>query len=117
MVEYGTADIDFEVPFEGTVFTIGGHVHTDNGWYVNNNGKITDVQFGDEGATVADGAVLALTTGTARKYDTDPAIDGYEMGSSFPNNIRFDVVTIREDGSVLLTRIGAGNDRIYSYAV
>ncbi len=109
------AALDFTgVQFNGTIFTLAGHEHADDAWYVNNNGGLTNVQFGSEEAA-ADGAVLSILTGNASWYNTSASVDGVQMNSTYPNSMRFDIVTINDDGSVKLTRIGAGQSRSFAY--
>ncbi len=112
-------DFDFEKKFEGNIITLAGHEHLDLAWYINNDAKGTDkdVMFGSS-ERAGDGAILAINTGAANPYSTNPENqrnDGITMKYEGTESLRFDIVTLRDDGSVLLTRIGAGRDRVFAY--
>ncbi len=109
------AALDFTgINFDETIFTMAGHEHADDAWYLNNNGGRTNVQFGSE-ESAADGGVLSILTGNASWYNTNSNADGVSMNSTYPYNFRFDIVTIHDDGSVTTTRIGAGQSRTFAY--
>ncbi len=125
------ASIDFGTEtYKKTVLTIGGHCHSDNAFYKYNYSTFYDTKSdpNNGGAPYADVALeyegtldphafLYITTGTCTYSHAGSAIDnanyGYDMNSTFPDSVRFDVVTIKDDGSVRLTRIGYGEDRIF----
>ncbi len=113
--------------YEGTIFTISGHCHSDNAFYKNNFDAtvsdedrktiLADVALGYEG-TLNDRAILTITTGTTSGGHisaVDTATYGYNMqsGANFYDILRFDIVTIMDDGSVKTTRIGYGTDRFF----
>ncbi len=118
LIEAFNENVDFERPYGGTLITLSGHTHSDNAWYGNNYADGTDlhVQFGSS-EPAGDGAVLMISTGTAIANSVQGAknVDGVSMGSEMPDNVRFDIVTIVGDGSVVLTRIGAGQSRSFAY--
>ncbi len=61
--------------------------------------------------------VCAIATGTSVYSHHDSAaaeVDGGEkMTNDVPLKVRFDIVTIKDDGTVKLTRIGYGDDRAF----
>ncbi len=122
-------DYDFEKKFEGRIISLAGHSHVDSAWYINNGPKkegvdtsggspyrrnIRDVIFGST-ASADEGDILALSVGVATPYAINPIrerFDGVNMTRDGGiDSLRFDIVTLRDDGSVLITRIGAGQDR------
>ncbi len=114
----------FDKAFEGNIITIGGHHHADYGYYVDYNANYsttenpvisaTNVQFGST-ETAGDGVVLSITTGTPVNYQEEPSVDGVDLTGTYPDNMRFDIITICDDGSVKATRIGAGVSREWAY--
>ncbi len=123
MLEYAKlTDFDFETAFDGNVITLAGHVHNDHAWYVNSDGIITNNESKNVSTgsleSANSGAVLAIVTGTTNYMSVNPIdqrADGVNMSNKMPDNVRFDIVTIKEDGSVQLTRIGAGESRYFAY--
>ncbi len=103
----------FDSAFSGNIITIGGHNHADYGYYVDTD-SVTSVQFGSNDA-VTGGTILSITTGTPVNNQEQPDNDGVNLTDEFPNNMRFDIVTLMDDGSIKITRIGAGQSREWTY--
>ncbi len=116
---FSLTDFDFEKKHDGKSIVMSGHNHVDLAWYVNNdsNGTDKDVMFGSD-EPAGEGAVLAICTGCSNPgstVSTDSRVDGVNMSTSGTNSLRFDIVTFRDDGSILVTRIGAGQNRSFEY--
>ncbi len=119
------AEFDFgSETYKKTILTIAGHCHADNAYYKNNfasgisasDRPLSDNALTYEG-TLNSRAILYITTGTSvyshiGSATIDQASYGYKMSNTLPDKLRFDVVTIMDDGSVRLTRIGYGEDRV-----
>ncbi len=120
------AEIDFGTEkYKKTVFTISGHHHSDVEVYRNNYDEIANKDERPKADWALDAidelndrAVLAICTGTSvySHHDSEAAaVDGgKKMTNDVPLKVRFDVVTIMDDGSIKLTRIGYGDDRVFS---
>ncbi len=115
--EMGITDYKFDTAYTGTVISLAGHTHVDNAWYVNDGDTSTNtnVQFGSDEA-VKTGGTLVISTGSPNEASsTNSGVDGVVYTGKLPNTLRFDIVTLRDDGSVLLTRIGVGVSRSFAY--
>ncbi len=119
------AEYDFgPKKYQKTIFTISGHHHSDVEVYRNNYDEISNKDERpkadwalDAHDELNDRAVLAIATGTSVYSHHDSAaaeVDGGEkMTNDVPLKVRFDIVTIKDDGTVKLTRIGYGDDRAF----
>ena len=113
---------DFEGnDFTGTVFTIGGHWHVDFSCvYGTEDGVYKANQLYTPGVeATADDAIFWIGLNNdcleeLQSYEKDPtAVTEMVRGTDTENC--FNVITITEDGNVVVTRFGAGEDREFVY--
>ncbi len=110
--KYDFSDIDFS----GTVFTMSGHWHRDSSfvWYTDESGAYnTNVEYRSGDALPGDAIFyIGLNNDCLDKAANDTA-PKMTRGDETENS--FTIVTVADDGDIYLTRIGAGEDRVFSY--
>ena len=102
--------------FDGVVFTMSGHWHQDESyvWYTNDFGSYQANQTYRYGDSLPEDAVFYIGLNNDcldSVYDNQDPI--MSRGNATENC--FTIVTIDDRGTIFLTRIGAGDDRIFSY--
>ena len=110
-------EYDFSnVNFEGNVFTMSGHWHLDRSfvWYTDGKGKYKTNQEYRYTDPLEDDAIFYIGLNNdclePNADDGDPVMT---KGTDTENS--FTIVTLTDDGEIILTRIGAGEDRKFSY--
>ena len=102
--------------FTGVVFTLSGHWHLDLSYVYQTVGdKYQSNVLYKENDSVANDAVfyIGLNNDCTETYADVPNDVVMTAGTSSENCIS--IITVTNDGNIVLTRIGAGNDRVFSY--
>ncbi len=110
-----------ETPFNGTIFTIGGHWHADFScvYGTNSEGVYQSNLRYTEGDETADDAIFWIGLNNdcledPQSYEVPPtAVVTMTKGTDTENC--FNVITITDEGDIVVTRFGAGDDRHFIY--
>ena len=105
-----------ECGFEGAVFTMSGHWHQDESyvWYTDDFGTYQTNQAYRYGDSLPEDAVFYIgLNNDCQENPSDDQDTVMSRGNATENC--FSIITIADDGTIFLTRIGAGEDRIFSY--
>lgn len=110
-------DYDFtDSTFSGTVFTMGGHWHRERCfvWYNDEDGTEHINEPYEPGKKYPDNAMLNILINNDCYEKPADEIDVEMIPGTVTENT-FDIVTLTEDGKIVITKIGAGEDAVYSY--
>ena len=102
--------------FEGNVFTMSGHWHQDESyvWYTDSDGVYqTNKQYRYGDALPEDAVFYICLNNDCQEKASDEEDPVMSRGDATENC--FSIITIADDGTIYLTRIGAGEDRILTY--
>ena len=113
-----TINYDFSNHTTGTIASFSGHCHCDraymSGFDVSTGEYKSYRCYGEGDEAYFDGGVLGILTCTdAAGYQTFK--DEISMTKGTTTGNVFDIVTITNDGRLVCTRIGAGENRVFNY--
>ncbi len=111
--QYDFTDTDFK----GTVFAIGGHWHRDMSYLYGTNSEgvyENNVPYAS-GVTVPEDGIFLIDL-------NNDCLEPLQSGETYPIMERdtlsencFNVITITDEGDIVVTRFGAGEDRYFDY--
>lgn len=93
---------------QGRVIVVGGHFHRDRIFAMTADGTVNTIE---PGADVDDHSVLSVITNTdnAKRDELNKGVRPITTGTT--DEVCFDVMTLTDDGRLVMTRIGYGDDR------
>ena len=102
--------------FSGTVFTMGGHWHRERCfiWYTDEEGVQHVNEPYESGKKYPEDAMFNILINNDCYEKPADEIDVEMIPDTVTENT-FDIVTLTEDGKIVITKIGAGDDVTYSY--